>query len=138
MTQVSAGYDNPEYLARLVVGLGQMNGSGGASSKFSAFTAMTVKSITVSAALGAALGTSSDQLNIVRITGTAGTNTTTSTTSYGAMGSGAYFGNFGPAPASQVTLQQGDTWWVTKGTDATATYAGMVELLIVPLANVTL
>lgn len=138
MTTKNMAYDHAAYLSVQHFGLGQINGSGGASAKHCAFTAMQVKSITVGAALGAALGTSADVINVVKITGLNGTNTTTSTTAYGTMGSGAYFGNFTPAIASnQVTLQQGDVWWVTKGTDATATYAGGGEVVILPQANVT-
>lgn len=135
MTTKDMAYDHPAYLAVLGIPTAQMNGSAGTSTKFAAFTTMQIKSVTVAATTR---GTSADVINVVKVTGSGGTNTTTTTTAYGTMGSGAYYGNYGPAPASQVSLVQGDTWWVQKGTDATATYGGMVEAVLSPLAQVTL
>jgi hypothetical protein len=135
MTTKNQAYDHPAYQAVLAVPSGNLTGSGGTGTKYAAFTALQIKSITLAATV---LSTSADVINIVKITGTGGTNTTTTTTAYGTMGSAAYFGNFTPtAAASQVSLQQGDQWWVQKGTDATTTQVGMVELVIIPLANIT-
>jgi hypothetical protein len=135
MTVKSQVYDHPAYLAVYPISLGQLNGAAGITTKQAAFTAQIVKSVTLASTT---LGTGTDTISIVKVTGLNGTNTTTSTTNYGTSGSGAYLGNFTPALASnQVTLQQGDLWWVQKGTDATATYIAQAELLLAPLANLT-
>lgn len=133
MTQKQLAYDDVAYLAILPVPTGQINGSAGTSTKFAAFLDMKIKSITLRSTT---LGTSADVVNIVSVSGT-----TTTTTAYGTIGSGA--GGTGvnltpSAATSQVSLSQGDLWYVQKGTDATATYVGMVEAVINPSANPTL
>jgi hypothetical protein len=133
MATKNMAYDNPAYLAVLPLPTGSMTGSGGASTKYAAFTAMTVKSVTIAPALGANTATSNDVLSVLKISGTA-----TTTTAYGTMGSGAAFLNATPGTASnQVTLVQGDVFWAQKGTDASGTYAGMIETVINPLSNLT-
>lgn len=135
MTIKSQVYDHPAYQAIYPIPSGTLTGANGLGTKYAAFTAQTIKSITVAATT---LSTSADVVSLVRITGTNGTNTTTTTTAYGTVGSAAYFANLTPLlPTSQVTLQQGDQWWIQKGTDATGTFVGMVETVIQPLANVT-
>jgi hypothetical protein len=135
MTVKSQVYDHPAYQAVLPLPSGNLTGNNGVGTKYAAFTAMQIKSITIAATV---LTTTADVINLVRITGTGGTNTTTTTNIYGTMGSGAYFGNFTPAAASsQISLNQGDQFWVQKGADATGTYVGMIESVIVPLSNLT-
>jgi hypothetical protein len=133
MATKNMGYDHPAYLAVLPLATGQMTGSGGVSTKYAAFTAMSIKSLTVSAALGTSTATSADALYIVKISGTA-----TTTATYGTIGSGVAFINVAPAVATnQMSLVQGDVFWAQKGTDASGTYAGAIEAVITPLANVT-
>lgn len=135
MAVKNMGYDHAAYLAVLPQQCGTLTGAAGLSTKFAAFAAQTVKSITVAALV---LSTGADIVSLVKVSGTNGTNTTTTTQIYGTHGSGAYFSNLTPAlAASQVTLQQGDVFWVQKGADATTTFAATVELAITPLANVT-
>jgi hypothetical protein len=128
-------YDHPAYTAVRGYPTGQLNGSAGVSTKYAAFTTEIIKSVTLAATT---INTSADVVNVLVVRTGAGTNTTTTTTAYGTMGSAAFFGNFTPAAASQVTVNQGDTWWVQKGTDATGTYVGSVEVVTSPLANVTI
>lgn len=136
MATKSMSYDHPAYTAVYAVPTGQMNGASGTSTKMAAWSALTVKSVTLAATT---VNTSADVVNLLVVRTGAGTNTTTSTTAYGTFGSGAFSANFTPALATnQVALNQGDTWWVQKGADATGTYVGMVELVTTPLANVTL
>lgn len=133
MTQKQIAYDNATYITVQGVQTGQINGSAGQSTKFVAFLDMKIKAIALRALTA---GTSADVVNIVQVSGT-----TTTTTAYGTIGSGAATTgtSITPAlPASQVNLSQGDLWYVQKGTDATATYAGAVELVINPSANPTL
>ena len=135
MVAKNMAYDHPAYLAVIPQTAGTITGAAGLSTKFAAFTAMQVKSITLAALV---LSTGADIVSIVKVSGTLGTNTTTTTQVYGTHGSAAYLSNLTPAaPASQMTLQQGDTWWVQKGADATSTFAATVELAITPLSNVT-
>ena len=135
MVQKSQMYDDVPYQAVLPVATGVIAaGANTLSAKFVAFTNLIVKSISVA---NTALATSADVINLVRVTGTGGTNTTTSTTPFGTQGSGAYFGKFDLGTASQVTLNQGDIFWVQHGTDTTAAYVTTVEATIQPLANIT-
>jgi hypothetical protein len=133
MAQKQQAYDHPMYLAVLPVATGQVNGNAGTSTKFAAFLDMKIKSIALRATTA---GTSADVVNIVQVSGT-----TTTTTAYGTIGSGAATSGVSLTPAtaaSQVSVSQGDLWYVQKGTDATATYVGMVEAVINPSANPTI
>lgn len=133
MAQKQLAYDDATYLAIQGCPTGQINGSAGQSTKFAAFLDMKIKSVTLRSTTA---GTSADVINIVAVSGT-----TTTTTAYGtATSTSANLGqNFTPAlPASQVSVSQGDLWYVQKGTDATATYVGMVEYTVNPSANPTL
>ena len=133
MAQKQQAYDHPLYLAVLPVGTGVITGAAGQSTKFAAFLDMKIKSVTLRSTTA---GTSADTVNIVSVSGT-----TTTTTAYGtATTTSANLGqNFTPAsPTSQVSLAQGDLWYVQKGTDATVSYVGMVECVVNPSANPTL
>lgn len=134
MSTKSMSYDHPCYTAVYRQSTGQINGSAGVSTKFSAFTSLIIKSVTISATTTA---TSADVIQILAVRNGAGTNTTTNTVAYGTMGSGSFFGNFWLTGTSQVALNQGDVWWVQKGTDATGTYVADVELVVAPLASVS-
>lgn len=139
MATKNMSYDNAAYQAVMGGGkaTGNMSGSGGTSTKFSAFTGMIVKSVVLAATTA---GTSADGVVVIKVATSQGTNTSTSTSTYGTMGSGAFSGYFAPSGSgtnTQMVLAQGDTWWVQKGTDATGTYVGDVELVLQPLANVT-
>jgi len=135
MTAKSMGYDAPAYLAVIPQPTGSITGASGTSTKYAAFTTMIIKSVTLAATT---LNTSAETINILKVATGSGTNTSTTTTAYGTMGSASYFGNFTPAVATnQVTVNQGDTFWVQKGADATGVYVGQIELVVAPLSNVT-
>lgn len=158
MATKSMGYDHAAYLAVLqqpalsIAGTG-ITGSATNTQKYVAFTSMLIKSIT---ALSTVLGTSADTCLLFRITnnGTNAVNTVTATYTMGtALASAAYYGNATLVSSTSVStsaatsntlvigsspaLLQGDTWYVQKGTDATATVVYSVEQQILPLANVT-
>ena len=158
MATKSMGYDHAAYLAVLqqpalsVAGTG-ITGNGTNTQKYVAFTSMLIKSIT---ALSTVLGTSADTCLLFRITnnGTTAVSTVTATYTFGTvLASAAYYGNAVLNTASAVStsaatsntltigaspaLLQGDTWYVQKGTDATATVVYAVEQAILPLANVS-
>ena len=158
MATKSMGYDHAAYLAVMqqpalsVAGTG-ITGSATNTQKYVAFTSMLIKSIT---ALATVLSTSADTALLFRITnnGTNAINTVTATYTMGtALASAAYFGNATLVSSTAVStsaatsntlvigsspaLIQGDTWYVQKGTDATATVVYAVEQAILPLANVS-
>lgn len=120
-------YDHPSYTVVREMSVGTVTGaSGSAGTKFSAFTAKLVKSVTLRPTTA---GTSNDVPNFLSITGT-----TTTTTAIGTFGSGATA--FQNAPLN-IALNQGDLYWVQKGTDATVVYVGELEVVTQPLAPVT-
>lgn len=134
MSTKSMSYDHPCYTAVGHYPTGQLNGNAGNGTKYTAYTSLIVKSVTLAATT---LNTSADVVNLIVVRTGSGTNTTTNTQAYGTMGSAAYSGNFWVTGTSQVTINQGDTWWIQKGTDTTGTYVGDVELLVAPLSNVS-
>ncbi len=126
MATKNMGYDHPAYLA-VSSDNSMVSGSGGAT-KFVAFTAGIVKSVTLKPTTA---GTSNDISSFIQISGT-----TTTTTALATFGSGVVtFTNV--ALATQPVLAQGDTYYVVKGTDATAVIAASIERVVQPLANVT-
>ena len=136
MTTKSMAYDHPAYTAVQSQQCGTITGSAGATTKYAAFTAIVLKSITAGAIVK---NTNTEPLLVYQVTndGThTGTNTTTNTTTLTNVGSAAYYTNL-PLPSGGLNLSQGDLWWVAKGTDATATYAITAEYVTQPLAPVT-
>ena len=141
-----------------------LTGAAGATAKYNAFTNMLLKSINLSTTT---LGSSADNILLYRITnnGTTAVNTVTATYTLGthtsqtaylssfplaAVGTGAITGGGGigsgvgnngnvvGGAGLGVPLMAGDTYYVAKGTDATAVYAVTAELSITPFANVTI
>lgn len=120
-------YDHPSYTAVREMGFQIATGSGTAGSKFVAFTSKQLRSVTLKPTVS---GTSNDVCSLIQISGT-----TTTTTALATFGSAATaFQNVALSPAN---LLQGDTYYVVKGTDLTAVYAGEFEVLTQPLAPVT-
>lgn len=160
MATKSMAYDHTAYLAvlpRNVTGVAgnAITGSATNTAQHSAFTSMLIKSITTYATV---IGTSIDTpLLVFRLlgNGTTAVNTITATyTMSTPLGSAAYFANSVLNTLSAVStsgattlsltdgaghplLNQGDKWYIQKGTDATCTVAYEAELAILPLANVT-
>jgi hypothetical protein len=135
MTTKNMMYDHPAYIAVIPQPTGSITGAAGVGTKYAAFTALVIKSVTLAATT---VGTSADVISVLKVATGSGTNTSTTTVTYGTMGSAAFFGNFTPAVATnQITCNQGDTFWVQKGTDATAVFVGQIETVVVPLSNVT-
>lgn len=128
MAVKSMGYDNPAYLAVHQDGSQIAAGSGATGTKYVAFTAGIIKSVTLKPIVA---GTSNDVSSFIQISGT-----TTTTTALATFGSAATtFQNI--ALATQPVLAQGDTYYVVKGTDATLTLSASIERVVQPLANVT-
>lgn len=120
-------YDHPAYTVVREMGLGNITGSGATSSKFAAFTAKTLKSVTLKPMTA---GTSNDVSSLIQISGT--TTTTTALTTF--TSGQTSFVNVALAP---VNVAAGDTYYVVKGTDATIVIGGELEVVTQPLAPVT-
>lgn len=129
MTTKSMAYDHPAYTGVREMGLGALSGSGGASTKFAAFTAKILKSVTLKPT---AAGTSNDVCSLIQISGT-----TTTTTALATFGSAATAFQNVALSSGGVSLAQGDTYYVVKGTDATLALIGELEVVTQPLAAVT-
>jgi hypothetical protein len=156
MATRNMGYDHPAYQAVLPMNMNMatgalLTGNAGATAKYVAFTSLLIKSIQVAATT---LSTSVDSLLLYRITnnGTTAVNTVTATYTMGTLGSAAYVANLTPGAVSTsgtlgsnpvggagtpIPLLQGDTFYLVKGTDATAVLAVQAEIGLLPLANVT-
>jgi hypothetical protein len=134
----SMSYDHPAYTSVATKPIAIAAGSGAASSKFVAFAAKLVKSVTLKPTTA---GTSGDIQSLIQISGT-----TTTTVALGTIGSGVTTATQYQPTAAQnqagtpylASLNQGDTYYVVKGTDATMVLAGELEEVILPGANVTL
>lgn len=126
MATQSFAYDHPVYQQRIVHSGLSAAGANGVTTKFAAFTAMQIKSVTQGPVVAS---TSASQPLLYSKSGTA-----TSTTTLTALTSGS------SAPindAVSVTLAQGDQFWYTHGTDATAANAVAIECVVVPGSTVT-
>lgn len=155
MTIKQMSYDHPAYLVRLQhMPAAQVAGASKAFDKFAAFTAMTVFSIgatTVTA--GTSTYTGWNGTATVTATGTGDTLTGfkisgTTTSTYGPYVLDSPIGQFrriqifqtgiGSATSDGgVQLNQGDTFFVQRGTDATAVQVPYVEYALQPNANIS-
>lgn len=128
MSMKSMSYDHPAYTSVREQGFSIATGSGTASvPKFAAFTAKYLKSVTLKPTTAS---TSNDVASLIQISGT-----TTTTTAITTFGSGV--ATFTNVSLASVSVAQGDTYYVVKGTDATAVYVGEFEVVTQPLASVT-
>jgi len=129
MATKNMAYDHPTYTTVRSKDFAIAAGSGAQQvPKFLAFSNEIVKSVTLKPQTAS---TSADIASLIQISGT-----TTTTYALGTTGSAAtVFSNY--LPGSAANLIQGDTYYVVKGTDATLTLAGTMEVVTAPLANVT-
>ena len=175
MTQKSMAYDSPVYQAVLPIQLTGTNtlspalnatitGASATSNKFTAFTNMLIKSLTLSATTVGTSTVASNAPLLYRVTNNGTTGITTITGTYTlvptnvpppgitAVTSNAYVINAIPGTGISssgatalslglvnggVPLLPGDICYIAKGTDATEVVAAALEAVIAPLANVT-
>ena len=121
-------YDHPVYVSPYVFSGLTAAGAAGVSTKFAAFTAMKIKSVTMGPVI-ASTAAGSQPLLYTK----SGTATATTTLTVLTSGASAAINN-----AVAVTLAQGDQFWVTHGTDATTAIAVAIEVLVIPGATITL
>lgn len=130
MATTSMSYDHPAYITPVIYSGLSAAGASGVTTKWSAYTAQKIKSVTAGPVIATTASGSTPLL--FSKSGTT-TTTTTLTALTSASSAGANY-----ALATAVALAQGDQFWCTHGTDATAAVAFAVETLVVPGANVTL
>lgn len=126
MTTKSQAYDHPAYQVPVVYSGSSTAGANGVTTKFAAFTAQKIKSVT----LGINVASTSATQPVMYVK--SGTSTTTSTLSAITSAAVDVKNN-----ALDVTLAQGDQFWVAHGTDATVVVAAAVESYVIPGANLT-
>lgn len=126
MTTKSLAYDHPAYLVPVVYSAGITAGANGVTEKFSAFTAQKIKSVTV---VPNTVGTSATQPLLYTKSGT-----TTATATLSAIGSASIAVKNN---ALDITLAQGDQFWVAHGTDATQATSVAIETYVVAGGNLT-
>lgn len=127
MASKSMAYDHPAYTVPQMMG-GRVNGAAGAF-KFSAFTAMQLKSVSIG--IQTAGTSATDVVTAYKISGTSTTTVALATFTSGQTG------GTNVTPASALTLAQNDVLALVKGADATADYGVTAEMAITPGANVT-
>lgn len=128
MATQSLRYDHPAYTVPLVFSGLTAVGANGVSTKFAAFTAMKIKSVTMGPVIASTAAGSQPLLY-----SKSGTATATTTLTVLTSGASVAINN-----AVNVSLAQGDQFWVAHGTDATTAVAVAIETVVVPGANLTL
>ena len=129
MATIGMSYSHPAYLTPLVYSGLSAVGANGVTTKFAAYTTMKIMSVTQGPVI-ASTAAGSQPLLFTK------TGTTTSTTTLTVLTSGASAA-INNAPTTPVALAQGDQFWYTHGTDATAAVAVAIEVRVTPNATVT-
>jgi len=127
MASKSQAYDHPAYLTPYVFSGVSTAGANGVTTKFAAFTAMKIKQV-VHSPVVASTAAGSQPLMYSK------SGTTTSTTTLTALTSASSAAIVDDI--TDVTLAQGDQFWYTHGTDATAAIAVAFEAIVIPGANI--
>lgn len=129
MATKQQAYDHPAYMTPYIFSGNTAVGASGVSQKFAAFTAMTIKAALCTPII-ASTAAGSQPLLYVK------SGTATSTTTLTALTSAAIT-PLTNALATAVSLVQGDTFYITHGTDATAMLGVAIECYVTPGANLT-
>ena len=128
MATTSMQYSHPVYIVPVIYSGSSAAGANGVTTKWAAYTAQKIMSVSYAANIAS---TSSTTPLLYKKSGT-----TTSTTTMTAVASAATAAvNY--APATPVSLAQGDQFWVAHGTDGTVALSIAVETLVVPGSTVT-
>lgn len=128
MATKSMAYDHPMYQVRDVYSGVSAVGANGVTSKFAAFTAMKIKSVTQGPFIASTAAGSQPLLYTKSGTATATTTLTVLTSA----SSAAIHDD-----VTDVTLAQGDQFWYTHGTDATCAIAVAIETEVIPGSTVS-
>lgn len=129
MSTKSMSYDHPTYTA-VDNDSTSCSGNAGATTKFVAWSGLILKSVTLRPTTA---NGSSDVTSLITVVGTS-----TTTTALATYGSGAVtFTNVALTSTASNTLNQGDLYYVVKGTDTAGVISVAIERLVTPGANVT-
>ena len=129
MATTNMSYDHPVYTTPVIYSGLSAVGANGVTTKFAAYTAQKIMSVTYAPVI-ATTAAGSQPLMYSKT----GTTTATSTLTILTSASSAAVN---VALATPVTLAQGDQFWFTHGTDATAAVAVAFETRVIPGSNVT-
>jgi hypothetical protein len=130
MAVKSMAYDHPAYLVPQSVG-GNIIAGVATQFKFACWTTMILKSVQVTSN-GAGKGAAADVVLVHKIS-----NQGTTTTSLANVGTWTAAQLLSKQALGTFTFVAGDQVAITKGTDATVTYACGLELYVSPGADVT-
>ena len=120
-------YDHPAYIVPQVYSGSTAVGASGVTTKFAAFTAMKLKGTVMAPNVAS---TSASQPLLYTKSGTA-----TATTTLTALTSAATAAIVNDI--TDVTLAQGDQFWVTHGADATVSLSVAIQAELVPGADIS-
>lgn len=129
MATTSMNYDHPAYVTPVVYSGLSAVGANGVTTKFCAYTASKIKSVTYAPVI-ATTAAGSTPLLFTKSGTTTSTSTLTAITSASSAARNV-------ALATAISLAQGDQFWCAHGTDATTAVAFAIETLLVPGADVT-
>lgn len=129
MATKQLAYDHPAYLTPYIFSGNTTVGANGISQKFAAFTAMKIRACLTSPTIASTAAGSQPLLYSI-------SGTTTATTTLTALTSAARTPLLN-ALATHLTLAQGDQFYVTHGTDATASLSVAIEAYVTPGAVLT-
>jgi hypothetical protein len=122
-------YDAPAYITPYIFSGNTTVGAAGISQKFAAFTAMKIRACLTSPTIASTAAGSQPLLYTI-----SGTTTATTTLTVLTSASRTPILN---ALATQISLAQGDQFYVTHGTDATASLSVALECYVTPGAALT-
>jgi hypothetical protein len=128
MATTKMNYDHPVYLTPVIYSGSSTVGASGVTTKWAAYTAMKIYSVTYSTNIAS---TSSTTPLLYSKSGTATATTTLTAVSSAATSANNY------ALATALSLAQGDQFWVAHGTDATVSLSVAVEARVVPGSTIT-
>lgn len=128
MATQSLDYTHPVHLVPVIYSGSSAAGANGVTTKFAAYTAQKIMSLTYSANIAS---TSATQPLFYYKSGTTTSTATPTSVTSAAVAAVNY------AFATPLSLAQGDQFWLAHGTDATVSLSVAVETLLVPGASIT-
>ena len=127
MATKNFAYDHPAYQVPYVFSGSTAAGANGVSPKFAAFTDMKLKGTVYAANIAS---TSATQPVMYTKSGTA--TATTTLTALTSAATGAVVNDI-----SDVTLAQGDQFWIAHGTDATVSLSVAIQAEVIPGSSIS-
>lgn len=136
MATGSFAYDHPAYRVPLVVPGFNAAGANAKSARFSAFTAMTCRSLQATV-VTAGTGTGNCTLNLVKIASGGTAITTLGPLTVMSTNAAGYTTNVLMTSAAAAAIAAGDDVYVQHGADATGVFTIALEMYVTPGASLT-